>query len=88
MMIVRLHSSAKHCFRFEIFNEQSLVDFGRVVGILCNASKDISLPGYPYGLIKADKLARVGENERKYLKTRFLSNTDDSTIHDVLDNFY
>jgi hypothetical protein len=65
--VVKLHESAKYVFRFEIYGEQarrmSEEDFCTVTSALAGNSKDISFPGYPYGLIDADSFARVSGNE-------------------------
>ena len=67
LYVVKLHESAKYVFRYEIYGEQargmSEEDFCSVTSALANNSKDISFPGYPYGLIDADSFARVSENE-------------------------
>jgi hypothetical protein len=65
--VVKLHESAKYVFRYEISGEQakqmSEEEFCSVTSALANNSKDISFPGYPYGLVDADSFARVSENE-------------------------
>jgi hypothetical protein len=65
--VVKLNESAKYVFRFEIYGEQarrmSEEDFCTVTSALASNSKDISFPGYPYGLIDADSFARVSEDE-------------------------
>jgi hypothetical protein len=65
--VVKLHENAKHVFRYEICGEQakqmSEEEFCNVTSALANNSKDISFPGYPYGLIDADSFARVSGNE-------------------------
>ena len=61
--VVKLHESARYVFRFEIYGEQarrmSEEDLCGVTSALASNSKDISFPGYPYGLIDADSFARV-----------------------------
>ena len=44
-----------------------------VMAELKNNAKDLSFPGYPYGLILADKLARVSDKEAEYLKAKFFA---------------
>jgi hypothetical protein len=65
--IVKLHENANYVFRFEIYGEQAKKmsdgDLDRITSVLAGNSRDISFPGYPYGLIDADSLARVGEHE-------------------------
>ncbi len=65
--VVKLHESANYVFRYEIYGEQarrmSEEDFCSVTSALASNSKDISFPGYPYGLIDADSFARVSGDE-------------------------
>jgi hypothetical protein len=65
--VVKLHESANYVFRYEIYGEQarrmSEEDFCCVTSALANNSKDLSFPGYPYGLIDADSFARVNGDE-------------------------
>jgi hypothetical protein len=67
LYVVKLHESAKYVFRCEICGEQargmSEEDFCNVTSALACNSKDISFPGYPYGLIDADSFARVSGDE-------------------------
>ncbi len=96
MYFAKLHKKAEHAFRFEIFREQGNADAGKVLGVLASQSKDLVLPGFPYGAIKADKFARVTENEREFLKTRFLAALSEGSrkaaglnnVHDILDSVY
>jgi len=93
---VKLNKKASHVFRFELAScQQELVDTGKVVGVLSSGSKDLILPGYPYGLIKTDKFARVTENEKDYLRTRLLSRLPKTfephlteSVHEILDSVY
>jgi hypothetical protein len=67
LYVVKLHESAKYVFRYEICGEQARAmseeDFCNVTSALASNSKDISFPGYPYGLIDADSFARVSDSE-------------------------
>jgi hypothetical protein len=84
---VKLHKNSKHVFRFE-GNIEAL-------SYLINNSNDTLFLGYPYGLILADKLARVSNEEKKSLKMQFLLKAENKDIanylyslnaHDILDN--
>lgn len=84
---VKLHPLAKHVFRFQGNLE--------ILPFLVKGSSDSLFLGYPYGLILADKLARVSEEERKSLKMQLLLNQENrefaeylstSNAHDILDN--
>lgn len=72
MYIVKLHKNSGYTFKFEMFNE---TEYNRdeILNLLKNNSKDAVFLGYPYGLIEADKLARVSNKEKDYLKTIFLT---------------
>jgi hypothetical protein len=65
--VIKLHESARYVFRYEIYGEQakrmSEEGFCTVTSALASNSKDISFPGYPYGLIDADNFARVSGDE-------------------------
>ncbi len=83
---VKLHKDAKHIFRFE-GNEEHL-------SILSQNCTDALFLGYPYGLIFVDKIARVTNQEKKSLITRFLLDKNNKEIisylnasnaHDILD---
>lgn len=100
IMFVKLHPESRHCFRFEIARgtvESSNLD--SVVATVASGSADVSFPGYPYGLIVADELARIPDSEKANLsvlvrsfldregaldKLRPLEATADS--HDILDS--
>ena len=70
--IVKLNRKGRHCFRFEIFKMQK-DEINNIVGHLADNSRDPSFPGYPYGLIAADRSARVSNKERDYLRNVILA---------------
>lgn len=73
---VKLNERAKHIFRFG-GNCEILLH-------LIENSKDAIFLGYPYGLIVADKLARVSNSEKHSLKMRFLLQKENKIITDYL----
>lgn len=77
IMVVKLNKNAVTPYRFEIFKEQademSHKEILDIVSALAENSKDIMIPGYPYGLIDADKWARVKNEEVESYKTRLYS---------------
>ncbi len=84
---VKLHPSAKHVFRFE--------GNADVLPFLIPQSTDPLFLGYPYGLIIADKMARVSNAEKDSLKMSFLLRDENRDLasylnamnaHDILDN--
>ena len=70
--IVKLNRNSKYVFKFEVFNKMSY-EINELLAVLRNNSSDPVFLGYPYGLIEADKFARVANSERDYLKTLFLT---------------
>ncbi len=92
VVIAKFHSKSKYVFKLETPKDDDL----KIVDVIAFNSKDPVFLGYPYGLIKADKFARVSNNEKEYFKIKFLSNIKDkekitqylNTInaHDILDN--
>jgi hypothetical protein len=84
---VKLHENAKHIFRFE-------GDVGVLPHLLAN-SEDALFLGYPYGLIFADKMARVSNVEKDSLRMKFLLDKKNegllkylssSNAHEILDS--
>ena len=65
MLAVRLHPKSKHVFRFEILKDQAekMGEYDEVVSQLAENSRDATFLGYPYGLIEADRVARVRNEE-------------------------
>ncbi len=84
---VKLHPNAKHVFRFSGEPQQAQA--------LLALSADPIFIGYPYGLIIADKLARVSNSGTASLRNRLLLNTQYKELmkylnvnnaHSILDN--
>ena len=84
---VKLHEKARHVFRFT-GNRDFLPP-------LMENSKDAIFLGYPYGLITADKFARVSNEEKKALRMNILLKAENKEIaeylsatnaHEILDN--
>jgi len=68
MFFIKLHEKSKHVFRFEVFkNNKFKID--EILALLKDNSKDPVFLGYPYGLIEADRFARIGNYEKEYQKT-------------------
>ncbi|MCH8004471.1 MAG: DNA double-strand break repair nuclease NurA [Nanoarchaeota archaeon] len=96
MSFVKLHEKSKYIFRFEIYKEQKQY-INDIISLISNNCKDAVFIGYPYGLIEADRNARVSMQEKDMMLTLFstkfgkdwekikesLSNVD---AHDILDN--
>jgi hypothetical protein len=93
MCFVKLNAKSSHVFKLEIAKNKDKEDY--ILSLSMN-SRDPVFYGYPYCLVEADKLARVTEKEKEYLKTVFLSKIKnkerlgyllaDVDAHDILDN--
>jgi hypothetical protein len=68
MFAIKLHKHSEYIFRFEILRDQfrnmSSEDVDSVISAIAKNSNDFCFPGYPYGLIEADRFARVFNQER------------------------
>ncbi|MFC1648158.1 hypothetical protein ACFL1B_01735 [Nanoarchaeota archaeon] len=65
---VKLHPASKHVFMLS-----SYLDARDVLGMLKGNSTDPVFPGYPYGLVQADKAARVSKKEVEYQRTKLMA---------------
>lgn len=69
---VKLNNKSKYVFRIDFLSQQKSFLINALTGLKDN-SKDPIFLGYPYGLIEADKLARVSNNEAQQLNLSLLS---------------
>ena len=93
MYIVKYHPSSEYVFRTEFYREQDppVTD---VLGHLALQANDPIFLGYPYGLVDADKKARVTDEEIEYLRNMgenkmsegFRDKTNSMNAHDRLSN--
>jgi hypothetical protein len=90
---IKLHKNSKHSFRIDYSGE----DFLELLNLLKENSKDPVFLGYPYGLIEADKFARVSKKECELLKIQIITKIKENSeslelhlnsmnAHDILDN--
>lgn len=67
IFMVKLHPESDYVFRYEILKRQaeqrSREELEEILGELARNSRDASFPGYPYGLVDADRFARVRRSE-------------------------
>lgn len=77
IFVVKLNPLADHVFRFEIYHEQfeqlGFKGVNEILSQLAKNSQDISFPGYPYGLVDADRFARVSDTEATSYQAILLS---------------
>jgi len=76
MGFVKLHEKSKHVFRYE--GKQEHLPF------LLEQSRDAVFLGYPYGLILADKLARVSNQEKQRLRMQLLLRKENRELLDAM----
>jgi len=96
ILFAKLHEKSNHVFRTEIYNKQK-ENIPEIVAELKENARELTFPGYPYGLILADKLARVSDKEAEYLKAKIFAaagskwsnlkkNLAAVNAHEILDN--
>ena len=77
IFVVKLHPYSEHIFRFEILagqhSQMSQQETGEIFASLAVNSDDLSMIGYPYGLIDADTHARVRQSDKDYYRNILLS---------------
>ncbi len=75
MFAVKLNKQSEYVFRFEVLRDQvtkqTFKEVESVISALAANSIDIGFPGYPYGLIDADRLGRVSMNEKTVHEFQF-----------------
>lgn len=72
---VKLNKNSNYVFRLDFFIPDKLAD---ILGALKAGSKDACFIGYPYGLIEADRFARVSTKEKERLKLVLMSKGGES----------
>ncbi|MFA6089177.1 MAG: DNA double-strand break repair nuclease NurA [Candidatus Woesearchaeota archaeon] len=84
----KLHEKSDIVLRIELFKSQAnKIDITKYFSQVAFFAKDPTLLGYPYGLIDADKFARLSNEEANYLRTIFeiKTNLKQQDIHALLD---
>lgn len=66
----KLHEKSDYVFRIDF---SSCEKMNEIISLLSDNSCDPSFPGYPYGLIEADRFARVAKDETNRLKTLLMA---------------
>lgn len=70
MCFAKLHVKSRHMFRIEAFPRG---DWNDIIALLVSQCNDSSFFGYPYGLVDADRFARVSFDEANYQKTMLVT---------------
>lgn len=88
LYFLKLHKEASHPFRFDIYIKQSeKLDKNEIETIISNLahnSNDLSFPGYPYGLIKADQMSRIAYKELDSQKIMMISEFDQNIYNNFI----
>lgn len=71
--VARLNKSAGHLFRIETASRD---DLDSLISALKMQSNDLAFPGYPYGLVMADRFARVSNAEAELEKAKIIATAD------------
>ena len=84
MYAVKLHRNSDYVFMLEFLKDQAKMmnkpEIEKYICSLAQCAKDASFPGYPYGLIDADRFARVSGNETCAQNLQFLSCASSSGV--------
>ena len=83
MFFAKFNNHSRHIFRFEIFNIQKIMA-EEVINNLASNCVDPIFFGYPYGLIEADRIARVSNQEKEMLKTTILVKLRNKNVYKYL----
>lgn len=77
ILAVKLCAGSNRIYRYEIqgdcFKGMNEIELNEVLSELVYNSCDVTFPGYPYGLVDADRLARVSYDEAEYYRGALLS---------------
>jgi hypothetical protein len=104
MYFVKLYPQSDYVFRLEFLKSQAekmgQAETLKIMGLLSANSEDATFPGYPYGLLDADRFAQVTSSEAQGQEIQFLSCATDrgamerlqrclraSNAHDVINKF-
>jgi len=68
---VKLSRKSNYVFRLDVYKEQKY-EIDEILSLLAENSRDPVFPGYPYGLIEADRFARVSNKEIEYLRMQLI----------------
>ncbi len=72
--VARLNSSSPYLFRVEAATAE---DLKKLLPELKRQSNDLAFPGYPYGLIMADRFARISNADAELTKTKIRATASD-----------
>tara|TARA_Y100000310_G_scaffold268359_1_gene280930 strand:- start:764 stop:1735 length:972 start_codon:yes stop_codon:yes gene_type:complete len=71
LAILQLHKKARYAFKAERY-PLSVLTWNEIAAALKSNASDPVFLGYPYGLIEADRIARITNQELEYQKTKIM----------------
>lgn len=91
LFVVRLNSLAKKAYLLEVYDPSGPGDVSGLVYSLASNSNSVALPGYPQGLVWADRHAHVSVEEVEHVKIALTKHTDNPIVaeafaHRLLDS--
>jgi hypothetical protein len=88
LYFMKLHKNSIYSFRFDILLEQAKkmtkAQCEEIISNIAYNSNDLSYPGYPYGLIKADQLAAVSLRELEPQKMQLIAEFDQKDYNEFI----
>lgn len=63
-VIAKFHEKSNFCYRVQISGKPNFSQIKKLIGTVAYFSSDPELLGYPYPLLKADKIARLRDDEK------------------------
>ncbi len=85
MFFAKLHKNSRHVFKIEFFKDQK-AKAEESINLLAKNCVDPIFIGYPYGLVEADRIARISNQERESLRTIFLVKLRNNNIEKYLNS--
>ena len=93
---VKMDANSQYVFKLEIFQQNNHLA-KEIIWLLAQNSKDPVFLGYPYGLVEADRNARVSQKEKEMLQLQIMAKYGDKwksirkylnnlNAHEILDN--
>jgi hypothetical protein len=88
LYFAKLHKYSAYSFRFDILLDQAKKMTHKqrevIISNIAFNSNDLSYPGYPYGLIKADQLAAVSFRELEPQKLQLIAEFDQKDYNEFI----
>ena len=91
-VFVKLNKASNYVFSLQTNNRYEI---DMVISQIASNANDAVFPGYPYGLVLVDKIARISNNEKQHLLMMFKTMSDwekirqyinSTNAHDILDS--